>query len=84
MPVDASKKDFVPGHYDFSVLPVEHCVSPGGIDVFHGGVSGPSSSTRRLRGVKPIFLHDIETEPRERVKKTVELKGATRYTKICM
>ncbi len=82
--VGASKMDFMPGHYDFLVWPVEHCISPGGIDVFHGGVSGPGFRTRRLPDVKAVILHDVEIKSGEKLKRTVEFKGVTRYTKICM
>jgi len=82
--IDVSKTDLLPGRYDFSVWPVEHCFSPGGVDVFHGGVSGPRLRTRRLPDVKPVILHDVEIKPGERLKKTVEFNGVTRYTKVCM
>jgi len=54
------------------------------VDVFHGGVSGPSLRTRQLPGVKPVILHDVEIKPGEKSKRTVEFKGVTRYTKVCM
>lgn len=82
--INLSKADLLPGRYDISVWPVEHCLSPGGVDVFHGGVSGPRLRTRRLPDVKPVILHNVEIKPGERLKKTVEFKGVTRYTKVCM
>jgi len=82
--IDISKTDLLPGRYDVSVWPVEHCLSPGGVDVFHGGVSGPGFRTRRLPDVKPVILYDIGIKSGERLKKTVEFKGVTRYTKVCM
>jgi len=82
--VDAGKTEFLPGHYDFKVWPVGHCLSPGGVDVFHGGVSGPRLRARMLPGVKPVILHNIEIKAGEVTKKTVEFKGITRYSKVCM
>lgn len=79
-----NKADFLPGRYDISIHPLKLCVSPGGVDVFHGGVSGPGLRTRRLPDVKPVILHNVEIKPGERLKKTVEFKGVTRYTKVCM
>jgi len=63
--------ELVPGDYDISVMPLEYTLSPGGVDVFHGGVEGPGIKTRRIHGIEPIILHNIEIRPGATLKKSV-------------
>jgi len=64
----------VPGNYDISVLPLEYTLSPGGVDVFHGGVEAPGIKTKRIHGVEPIILHNIEIRPGATLKKSVNFE----------
>jgi|GEM_PF-2488764 len=66
--------ELVPGNYDISVLPLEYTLSPGGVDVFHGGVEGPGIKTKRIHGVEPIILHNIEIRPDATLKKSVNFE----------
>ncbi len=64
----------LPGHYDIQVRPLEVALSVGGVDVFHGKWEGPGLKTRRVDGIEPVILHDIEIRAGEVVEKTVEFE----------
>jgi len=52
--------DILPGTYDLMIRPLEcHLESLEGVDVFHGGISGPKVGTRRVRGVDPVILRNV-------------------------
>ena len=70
----SNKADLLPGDYDFSIWPLEHHISPGGIDVFHGGVSGPDIYYGRIKGVGPVILHDVQINANETLEKTVKFE----------
>lgn len=69
-----NKADFLPGRYDISIRPLEFHLTPGGVDVFHGGISGPGMQTRRVHGAEPVILHDIRINPKETLEKTVRFE----------
>lgn len=69
-----NRVELLPGHYDISVVPLEYTLSLGGVDVFHGGVEGPSVKTKRIPNIKPIILHNIEIKPGESLEKTLNFK----------
>lgn len=67
-----NEADILPGTYDFLIRPLEyHLESLGGVDVFHGGVSGPEIGTRRVQGVEPVVLHNVQIKKGGALKKTV-------------
>ena len=72
--LSSNSVELVPGHYDISVLPLEYTFSPGAVDTFHGGVEGPGIKTKRIHGVDPVILKNIEIEPGDTLERTVEFK----------
>ncbi len=69
-----NKAEFLPGHYDISVRPLKAYLSLGVPDIFHGRSSGTGIKTRRVKGVEPIILRDIEIKSGETLDETVKFK----------
>ena len=75
----------LPGRYDLSIRPLQFCFSPGGVDVFHGGVQAPGIRQRRIKGVKPVILQNIEVKPGKTLKQTVKFSvDPHNFQKICL
>jgi len=70
-----NKADLLPGRYDISIRPLEFHLTPGGVDVFHGGTSGPGIQTRRVHAVDPVILHDIQIKSNQTLEKTVRFEA---------